>query len=59
MYLRCLFALLFTFQHRVGTILDADNILTLSDGRVVEFDSPNTLLEREDSIFASLVKAGK
>ncbi|XP_041460450.1 ATP-binding cassette sub-family C member 9-like isoform X1 [Lytechinus variegatus] len=48
-----------TIAHRVGTILDSDNILTLSDGRVVEFDSPNALLEKEDSVFASLVKAGK
>ncbi|XP_071484824.1 ATP-binding cassette sub-family C member 9-like [Diadema antillarum] len=48
-----------TIAHRVGTIMDSDNILTLSDGHVVEFDSPNVLMKKEDSVFASLVRAGK
>ncbi|XP_030828521.1 ATP-binding cassette sub-family C member 8 [Strongylocentrotus purpuratus] len=48
-----------TIAHRVATILESDTILTLSDGNVLEFDSPSTLLERDDSTFASLVKAGK
>ncbi|XP_063952995.1 ATP-binding cassette sub-family C member 9-like isoform X1 [Lytechinus pictus] len=48
-----------TIAHRVGTILESDTILTLSDGNVIEFDSPSNLLERDDSTFASLVRAGK
>ena len=50
--------LIFFFQHRVSTILDSDTILVLSDGHIAEFDTPDNLLLREDSIFASLVKAG-
>eukprot|EP00057_Strongylocentrotus_purpuratus_P024835 XP_011679309.1 PREDICTED: ATP-binding cassette sub-family C member 8-like [Strongylocentrotus purpuratus] len=48
-----------TIAHRVATILNSDAILTLSDGRVAEFDTPDDLLQRDDSIFASLMKAGK
>ncbi|XP_072179239.1 ATP-binding cassette sub-family C member 9-like [Diadema setosum] len=48
-----------TIAHRVGTILNSDTILTLKDGRIAEFDAPSNLLDRHDSIFASLVKAGK
>ncbi|XP_071498097.1 ATP-binding cassette sub-family C member 9-like [Diadema antillarum] len=48
-----------TIAHRVGTILGSDTILTLSDGKVLEFDPPSVLLDRDDSTFASLVKAGK
>ncbi|XP_054751628.2 ATP-binding cassette sub-family C member 9-like isoform X1 [Lytechinus pictus] len=48
-----------TIAHRVGTILDSDTILTLQEGKIIEFDSPTVLLEREHSVFASLVKAGK
>ncbi|XP_072038843.1 ATP-binding cassette sub-family C member 9-like [Amphiura filiformis] len=46
-----------TIAHRVSTILDADTILVLSDGHIAEYDTPKNLLEIEDSIFASLVKA--
>ncbi|XP_072177741.1 ATP-binding cassette sub-family C member 9-like [Diadema setosum] len=48
-----------TIAHRVGTILNGDHILTLSDGHVIEYDTPNNLLDDEDSVFASLVRAGK
>ncbi|XP_077987765.1 ATP-binding cassette sub-family C member 9-like [Glandiceps talaboti] len=45
-----------TIAHRVSTILDSDTILVLSDGKVVEYDTPENLRKREGSIFASLVK---
>ncbi|XP_054751630.2 ATP-binding cassette sub-family C member 9-like [Lytechinus pictus] len=48
-----------TIAHRVATIINSDKILTLSDGYVAENDTPDELLQRENSIFASLVKAGK
>ncbi|XP_071492094.1 ATP-binding cassette sub-family C member 9-like [Diadema antillarum] len=48
-----------TIAHRVSTILNSDAILTLSNGRVAEHDTPGNLLKQEESIFASLVKAGK
>ncbi|XP_038067610.1 ATP-binding cassette sub-family C member 8-like [Patiria miniata] len=47
-----------TIAHRVQTILDSDHILVLNEGRIAEYDTPQNLLAQEDSIFASLVKAG-
>ncbi|XP_071815996.1 ATP-binding cassette sub-family C member 9-like isoform X3 [Apostichopus japonicus] len=48
-----------TIAHRVSTILDSDKIITLDNGRMVEFDDPESLLEQEDSIFASLVNSNQ
>ncbi|XP_070558013.1 ATP-binding cassette sub-family C member 9-like [Ptychodera flava] len=48
-----------TIAHRVSTILDSDTILVLSEGEVVEYDTPVNLLKNEDGIFASLVKGNK
>ncbi|XP_022081112.1 ATP-binding cassette sub-family C member 8-like isoform X2 [Acanthaster planci] len=47
-----------TIAHRVQTILDSDHILVLNEGRIAEYDTPENLLAQEDSIFASLVRAG-
>ncbi|KAI9338538.1 P-loop containing nucleoside triphosphate hydrolase protein [Obelidium mucronatum] len=41
--------------HRLNTLIDYDKILVLDQGRLVEFDSPNALLNRPDSAFSSLV----
>ena len=38
------------------TIIDSDRILVLAGGRVAEFDTPQALLERTDSLFYSLAK---
>jgi ABC-type multidrug transport system fused ATPase/permease subunit len=45
-----------TIAHRVETIKDYDRILGLSDGKVIEFDTPATLLANPKSLFASLVR---
>jgi len=45
-----------TIAHRINTILDCDKVAVLSGGTVVEFDSPQALMENEDSAFASLAK---
>ncbi|XP_078163870.1 putative ABC transporter C family member 15 [Carex rostrata] len=45
-----------TIAHRIHTVIDSDLILVLSDGRVLEYDTPSKLLEREDSAFSKLIK---
>ena len=44
-----------TIAHRINTILDSDRILVLEKGRVAEFDSPATLVDKK-GLFYELVK---
>ncbi|XP_077450515.1 ATP-binding cassette sub-family C member 9 isoform X2 [Stigmatopora argus] len=46
-----------TIAHRVHTILTADLVIVMKRGTILEYDKPETLMEREDGIFASFVKA--
>ncbi|KAI0803028.1 hypothetical protein BC629DRAFT_1491319 [Irpex lacteus] len=46
---------LLTVAHRLRTVMDADKILVLDAGSVVEYDTPANLLRRETSIFKTLV----
>ncbi|KAL8468610.1 hypothetical protein ACS0TY_031707 [Phlomoides rotata] len=43
--------------HRLNTIIDCDGVLLLDAGQVVEFDTPETLLQREDSAFSKMVQS--
>ncbi|KAI3889461.1 hypothetical protein MKX03_014589 [Papaver bracteatum] len=45
-----------TVAHRIHTVIDSDLVLVLSEGRVVEYDTPAKLLERDDSFFSKLIK---
>ncbi|PIA26392.1 hypothetical protein AQUCO_09400033v1 [Aquilegia coerulea] len=44
-----------TIAHRITSVLDSDKVLYLDNGQVVEYDSPNKLLENKSSSFAKLV----
>ncbi|KAA0720963.1 ATP-binding cassette sub-family C member 9 [Triplophysa tibetana] len=44
-------------QHRVHTILTADLVIVMKRGSIMENGRPEILMEQEDSMFASFVKA--
>ncbi|KAM4614609.1 ATP-binding cassette sub-family C member 9 isoform 1-T1 [Polymixia lowei] len=46
-----------TIAHRVHTILTADLVIVMKRGHILEYDKPETLLEQEDGMFASFVRA--
>uniref|UniRef100_A0A8C7JAR9 ATP-binding cassette, sub-family C (CFTR/MRP), member 9 n=1 Tax=Oncorhynchus kisutch TaxID=8019 RepID=A0A8C7JAR9_ONCKI len=46
-----------TIAHRVHTILEADLVIVMKRGNILEMDKPETLLENEDGMFASFVRA--
>ena len=45
-----------TVAHRINTILDSDYILVMDDGKALEFDKPDQLLQKQSS-FRELVEA--
>ncbi|GEQ70471.1 hypothetical protein JCM33374_g4148 [Metschnikowia sp. JCM 33374] len=47
-----------TIAHRLNTIMDSDRIVVLEQGEIAEFDSPENLLKRKESLFYSLSKEG-
>jgi len=47
-----------TIAHRINTIMDYDRVMVLDSGKIMEFDYPQELMKREDSLFFNLVKQG-
>ncbi|RLV84946.1 Bile pigment transporter 1 [Meyerozyma sp. JA9] len=47
-----------TIAHRLDTVMDSDRIITLDNGTVKEFDSPEKLLADKNSIFYGMCKQG-
>ncbi|KAJ2829260.1 hypothetical protein IWW50_000956 [Coemansia erecta] len=48
-----------TIAHRLNTIIDSDMILVVDGGKLAEYDTPQNLLENENSLFAKLVEEAK
>ncbi|KAJ7057949.1 hypothetical protein C8F01DRAFT_1210797 [Mycena amicta] len=52
-------SLLLTIAHRLKTVIDYDRLLVLDKGKVVEFDTPYKLIQKEDGIFRGMcLKSG-
>lgn len=47
-----------TIAHRINTILDSDRVVVLDRGEVVEFDSPQALIERRGHFYGLVKQAG-
>lgn len=43
-----------TIAHRLQTIIDYDKVLVLDHGKVIEFDHPWTLIQKEGGVFQSM-----
>ncbi|KIO27861.1 hypothetical protein M407DRAFT_22914 [Tulasnella calospora MUT 4182] len=52
-------SLLITIAHRIRTIIDYDRLIVLDQGRIVEFDTPLNLIQREGGVFRGMcLKSG-
>lgn len=46
-----------TIAHRIETIMDADKIIVMNFGKVEEYDTPFSLLEKPEGLFKDMVNA--
>jgi ABC-type multidrug transport system fused ATPase/permease subunit len=52
-------ATVLTIAHRIATIADSDRVMVLDFGQLIEFDTPERLLQNPNSIFSALSKKSK
>ncbi|CAO2821258.1 unnamed protein product [Amaranthus hypochondriacus] len=45
-----------TIAHRIPTVMDCTKVLSISDGKLVEYDDPMKLMKMGGSLFGTLVK---
>ncbi|KAL5281110.1 ABCC2.2 family protein [Megaselia abdita] len=45
-----------TIAHRLNTIMDSDRVIVMDKGEIIEFASPNDLLQNKNSTFYSMAK---
>ena len=45
-----------TIAHRLNTIMDSHKVVVMDDGNVREFDTPQNLLQTQDSAFLSMAR---
>ena len=45
-----------SIAHRLNTIMDYDKVLVMEQGRVVEYDKPEILLQNKNGFFSRLVQ---
>ncbi|GMY30465.1 ABC transporter C family member 10-like [Fagus crenata] len=45
-----------TVAHRIPTVMDCNKVLAIRDGKIVEYDEPMKLMNKESSLFGQLVK---
>ncbi|XP_061771734.1 ATP-binding cassette sub-family C member 10 [Nerophis ophidion] len=44
-----------TIAHRLNTIMDSERVLVMHAGKVVDFDTPAALCQKDDSVFGQLL----
>ena len=48
-----------TIAHRLNTIMDYDKVVVMGAGKVLEYGSPQALMEKKDSNFSELLRASR